>query len=246
MTEENRADVVQLCLRLDGMPLAIELAAVKLRVLSPRDLVERLDRRFSVLVGGSSQRPLRHQTLRALVDWSFERCTAEEQLLWARLSVFPAGFSLRSAERACSAGEGLSLDRVLDVLEGLVSRSLMVVDRSGPSVRYSQLGSIRDYGLEFLAARGETDAMLDALLMYCLNRSRDIVRAWCGPGQTDALRRWSREHITLQTAIEWGCRGPTVRTPRPSCWSSSATTGWPGVSWRTGDAGSIGPWRRTA
>ena len=105
VTEDNSDAVVQLCNQLDGMPLAIELAATRLRALSVTQIVERLDRRFQLLTGGDRTGLPRQQTLRALIDWSCELCTPAEQLLWARLSAFPGSFDLESAEKVCGFGD---------------------------------------------------------------------------------------------------------------------------------------------
>lgn len=153
VTDDNVDDVRRLCQRLDGIPLAIELAALRLRVLSVAELNRRLDDRFAVLTGGSALLPERHRTLRALVDWSYERCSDDERTLWARLSAFPGSFRLEAAEAIGGFGE-LDRDRVLDVLAGLVERSIVRVDRAGGLVRYRQLATLRDYGSTLLEARG--------------------------------------------------------------------------------------------
>ncbi|MEA5155376.1 ATP-binding protein, partial [Raineyella sp.] len=200
ITAANVDDVRQLCRRLDGIPLAIELAALRLRVLSVAELNRRLDDRFAVLTGGSSQGPERHRTLRALVDWSHERCPADERTLWARLSVFPGSFRLEAAEAVCGYGD-LAREQVLDTLAGLVERSIVVVDRYGDRVRYRQLATLRDYGSALLAQRGETDSTMACLLDFCTTRTREMVEAWCGPDQAESLAVWRLEHPTLLAAF---------------------------------------------
>lgn len=202
VTESNQEDVRRLCQMLDGIPLAIELAAPRLRVLAIAELVDRLDDRFAVLAGGSPNAPERHRTLRALVDWSYERCTDEERMVWARLSVFPGSFQLRTAEAVTGFGE-LSPERVLDVLSGLVERSVVLVERSGDRVRYRQLATMRDYGARLLHERGETDTAMGQLLEFVLARTRENARTWCGPDQAEFLELWRTEHTTILAAFDW-------------------------------------------
>ena len=129
LTAANQQPVVQLCRRLDGIPLALELAAVRLRAMSIEQIVARLDDRF-LLLGTTRSSEDRHQTLRAAIDWSHELCTAQEQRLWARLSVFPGGFDLEAAERVC-AGEPLTVGALFDTLGRLVEKSIVVCNRTG-------------------------------------------------------------------------------------------------------------------
>ena len=152
ITEDNRAAVVELCQRLDGLPLAVELAAVWLRALSPAQILERLHDRFHLLTTGRRAGPARHQALEAAITWSFDLCSPEEQLLWARLSVFSGGFDLESAEEV-GAGDGVARDEVLELLAGLVGKSIVVrqhdVER-GDSW-YRLLETIREYGAQRLS-----------------------------------------------------------------------------------------------
>src|SRR5436305_3206706 len=124
LTAANQQPVIQLCRRLDGIPLALELAAVRLRAMSIEQIVARLDDRF-LLLGTARSSDDRHQTLRAAIGWSHELCTAQEQRLWARLSVFPGGFDLEAAERVC-AGEPLTVSALFDTLGRLVEKSIVV------------------------------------------------------------------------------------------------------------------------
>ncbi|MGI5202503.1 ATP-binding protein [Spirillospora sp. CA-108201] len=152
LTRANRDTVVRLCARLDGIPLAIELAAVQLRAFSPDQVLARLGTR---LFQGSGRRTglQRHQTLRATVDWSHALCSPEERLLWARLSVFAADFDPAAAEHVCS-GDGLDAGHVAEVLAGLLEKSIVQrADRRG-RVRYRMLDTLREYGAERLAAWG--------------------------------------------------------------------------------------------
>ncbi|SDJ38826.1 Predicted ATPase [Frankineae bacterium MT45] len=148
------ADVVEIVRRLDGQPLAIELAAARLRTLTVAEVAARLSDRFRLLTGGSRTALPRHRTLRAVVEWSWDLLTAPERLLCERLAIFPAGATLDSAEAVCT-GEGIEPGDVLDLLSSLVDKSLL--QRSGS--RYRMLETIREYGVEQLAHRGETIAM---------------------------------------------------------------------------------------
>jgi predicted ATPase/DNA-binding SARP family transcriptional activator len=150
LTGENAAAVAQVCRALDGLPLALELAAARVRLLSPDELLERLSRRLEVLVGGPRDAPQRQQTLRATIDWSFELCSPEEQALFRRLAVFVGGWTLEAAEQICDAD--------LQALEALVDRSLVRrVRRDGGDVRFHLLETVREYARERLEASGELE-----------------------------------------------------------------------------------------
>jgi predicted ATPase/DNA-binding CsgD family transcriptional regulator len=150
------ADAEELCRRLDGIPLAIELAAGRLNSLTVQQVLERIDRvddRFDVLTSDVDRgRPV-HQTLRQVMDWSFQLCTESERLLWQRISVFTGTFDLAAAEHVCD-GEGLAADDILDALTGLIRQSVLVVDHGGPTARYRLLETLRQYGLQELAQHG--------------------------------------------------------------------------------------------
>ncbi len=154
----NAAAVVEVCQRLDGVPLAIELAASRVIALSPAELARRLDRRFSVLAGGRRGAVERHATLRAAIDWSYELLGAAEQRLLARLAVFTGGCTLEAVEGVC-AGDPVERDTVFDLVAGLVARSLVVAEDHDLGTRYRLLETIRQYGEERLAEHGETDAL---------------------------------------------------------------------------------------
>lgn len=203
VTVENSDAVSQLCNRLDGMPLAIELAAARLRSLSVTQIVDRLDSRFQLLTGGDRTSLPRQQTLRALIDWSCELCTPAEQLLWARLSVFPGGFDLESAESVCGFG-ALERTGVIDLLDRLVAKSIVFIERTGEQVRYRQLMTVRDYGAELLAGQpGGHEALKRRQRDHYLQRAGDMVATWCGPGQAKALAAMRVDHANLLSALEW-------------------------------------------
>lgn len=150
LTERNALAVAALRARLDGLPLAIELSAVRLRVLSPEQVLERLDERFQLLTGGSRAALARQQTLLGLVDWSFQLCSSAERLLWARASVFAGSFDLDAAEQVCS-DDALPCHEVLDVVAGLIDKSVLLREDHETGVRYRMLETIREFGRERLA-----------------------------------------------------------------------------------------------
>lgn len=214
ITDANRSAVAQLCQRLDGMPLAIELAASRLRSLSVIQLVERLDRRFDLLTGSSRVAVPRQQTLRALVDWSYELCSPAERLLWARLAVFPGGFDLEAAEDVCGFGE-VTREDVLNLLDRLVSKSLVLAERlegprelGGGRVRYRQLMTFREYGAELLDAAGEASQLRRRQRDHFLARAARMVSSWCGPDQAERLAAARRDHANLLSALDWSASIP--------------------------------------
>jgi predicted ATPase/DNA-binding SARP family transcriptional activator len=161
ITDGNAAAVGELCEKLDGLPLAIELAAARMRVLSVRQLTERLDDVFGVLTGGARSAPARHQALRATLDWSHDLLAADERAVFRRLAVFSGGFTLAAAERVAAFG-GIAPDQVLDLLTRLADKSLVRVEHE----RYYLLATIREYAAEQLATAAETDAARRAHLAY--------------------------------------------------------------------------------
>ncbi len=156
LSDMNAAAVAQICRRLDGIPLAIELAAGRLRALTPEAIAQRLDDRFALLTGGSRTVLPRQQTLRATIDWSYDLLTAEHRHLLDRLSVFAGGFELEAAEAVCT-GEEIVGGAVLDLLSGLVERSLVELVEHGGDARYRLLETVRQYAAERLDARGEAE-----------------------------------------------------------------------------------------
>src|SRR5215218_5802723 len=156
VTAENAAPVAAAVRRLDGIALAIELAAARLAAMTPAELARRLERSFAVLAAGRRGTPAHHQTLRATIDWPYTLLAEPEQRLLARLSVFAGGCTLEAAEMVCS-GEGIDPDTVFELLASLVARSLVVTEEHGPETRYRLLETIRQYGEERLTGTGETD-----------------------------------------------------------------------------------------
>jgi predicted ATPase/DNA-binding SARP family transcriptional activator/DNA-binding CsgD family transcriptional regulator len=156
VTEQNAAAVAAVCRRLDGLPLAIELAAARVPAMTPAELARRLERSFAVLASGRRGAAAHHQTLRAAIDWSFQLLTEPEQALLARLAVFAGGATLQAAEAVCR-GEGIDPDAVFGLLASLVARSLVVAEEHGPQSRYRLLETIRQYGEEHIGQSGEAE-----------------------------------------------------------------------------------------
>ena len=163
--DENAAGVLTICQRLDGLPLAIELAAARMRIMSADQLAERLDDIFAVLVGGARSAPPRHQALRATLDWSHDLLDADERAVFRRLAAFFGGFTLRAAERIAAGGE-IRPDAMLEMLTRLADKSLLRVEHARGDSRYFFLAIIRDYAREKLETAAETDSVRRAHLQY--------------------------------------------------------------------------------
>jgi hypothetical protein len=200
LTAENTAAVVQVCRRLDGVPLAIELAAARVAAMSPAELLEGLERRFDTLAGGRRRAVQRHQTLRAAIDWSYDLLSDDERRLLARLAVFAGGCTRRAAETVCGA-EPLVSGRVFGLLAALVGKSLVVAQRDGPQTRYRLLETIREYGEERLAETGETETLRDAHAEYFCQLALDLFGELYGPHEIEASWRLKAEHENLLAAL---------------------------------------------
>ncbi|MGH2350225.1 MAG: LuxR C-terminal-related transcriptional regulator [Chloroflexota bacterium] len=214
LATQDGSTLVQICRRLDGMPLAIELAAARVRLLSLEQIAARLDDRFRLLTGGSRTAPARHQTLRAAVDWSYDLLPVPERTLFNRLSVFAGGWRLEAAEAIC-AGGGVAPEDVLDILAHLVDKSLVVAEapaEPGPEteVRYHLLETLRAYGRERLLASGDADAAQRQHAAYYLARAQAAVPDLRSPEQVAWLDRLGDEHDNLREALRWSVeRGDT-------------------------------------
>lgn len=202
VTSENRNDIAQLCASLDGIPLAIELASTKLRALSPAQLLDRLDQRFQLLNRGDRAMLPRHQTLQALVDWSFELCSHSEQLLWRRLSIFPDVFDLDAAESVCGFGDLDALE-VFDLLEQLVAKSILQTDRSTEPVRFRQLMTVREYGAQLLTDAAEEHELRRRHCDHYLHLAETRTAAWYSPNQVATIATTRAERPNLTAALEW-------------------------------------------
>ena len=204
VTADNRREVAELCHRLDGIPLAIELAAARLRVLSLQGILERLDDRYRLLTTGAPGALPRHQTLRAAVEWSHALCSPAEQRLWARASVFADSFDLAAAEAVCS-GDGLARSEILDTLAGLVDKSILTRagNSDGTALRFCLLDTLRDFGLEKLREAGAEPVLRLRHRDHYLDMVERDAAAWFGPSQPEIFARTRREHANLRIALEF-------------------------------------------
>ena len=213
IVDENAADVAEVCLRLDGLPLAIELAAARIRALPLRAMLQRMERRLPLLTGGPRDLPARQRTLRDTIAWSYDLLEPEEQVLFRRLSVF-RGFTLESAETVC-AGEPprpgaasvalppLGID-VLDGVESLVEKSLLRAEEPlGDEPRYGMLETVREFALERLEASGEDGAVRRRHVLAVVRLAETAEQAMVGPEETSWLVRLDREHDNVRAALRW-------------------------------------------
>ncbi|HXW87891.1 MAG TPA: adenylate/guanylate cyclase domain-containing protein [Streptosporangiaceae bacterium] len=207
--------VVSVCARLDGMPLAIELAAARLRSMSLAELTERLDQRFRLLTGGSRTALERQQTLRAAIGWSYALLTGQERLLLGRLSVFAGGFDLAAAEAVCGH-EPISAVEVAGLVGSLVDKSLVVAEPTGSALRYRLLETIRLFAAERLADDGEAAAAAAAHCAHYLAFAETTAPCLSGPDQADGLARLDTEHANLLRAAQHAAAelGGTARVLR--------------------------------
>lgn len=197
LTEKNAASVAQICYRLDGIPLAIELAAARARVFSPEQIGARLDDRFRLLTGGSRTALPRQQTLRALIDWSYDMLSGDEQVLLRRLSVFAGGWSFEAVEAICD-----DLD-VLDLLTQLVNKSLVVMEQDDDT-RYRLLETIRQYARDKLLESGEGEEVRNKHLHYFLELAETAEPNLEGFGYLQWATKLNAEYDNLRAALEWG------------------------------------------
>jgi len=210
---DEEQDVVEICRRLDGIPLAIELAASRVSSMTTSDVRDRLDQRFKLLVG--TRRGLeRHQTLRQAVQWSYDLLDDGEKALLARCSVFSGGFDVQSACAVAGFDETDDF-AVLDLLDALVRKSLLVTDRTSGRARYSMLETIRQFAEEQLAARGEADDARTAHARYFARREVDILALWDGPRQGEAYAWFTTELANLRTAFRWAAEHGDLDTAAP-------------------------------
>ncbi|RZS44629.1 hypothetical protein EV193_101505 [Herbihabitans rhizosphaerae] len=154
ITSDNSQDLARVCRKLEGLPLAIELAAVRVRALSLSQIADRLDSRLSLLTVGTRNLPSRQRTLRTMIDWSYELCSEPEQLVWTRASVFSGGFDLAAAEQVCG-GDGVDRSDVLDVIGSLIDKSILFREEHDDEARYGMLEALREYGQDMLDDSGD-------------------------------------------------------------------------------------------
>jgi non-specific serine/threonine protein kinase len=202
VTDDNAPALASVCRRLDGIPLAIELAAARVRSMSVAEVDRRLDQRFRLLTGGSVTAPRRHQTLRALIDWSYDLLTeAEKALLW-RASVFAGGWTLEAAEQTC-VGDGIEGWEVLDIVTSLADKSLVVAEERNGVARYRLLETVRQYARERLQETGEEARWRNRHLAYFLALAERGEPHLVDADQLAWLDRLETEHDNLRVALEW-------------------------------------------
>jgi len=203
LNRENASSVIEICARLDGLPLAIELAAARVKVLSPSSMRTRLKSRLQLLTGGSQDMPHRQQTLRAAIDWSYDLLSVSEQKLFRRLSVFVGGCTLEGAEAVCDTRGDLDLD-LLDGMASLVDKSLaQQVEQAEDESRFVMLETIREYALEKLAVSGEETSTRRAHAAYCLVLAEEVTTEEAGAEATEWLERFKLERDNFRAALEW-------------------------------------------
>ena len=203
LTESNAQAVAQICRRLDGIPLALELAAARVKVLSVEQIAARLDDRFRLLTGGSRTALPRQQTLRALIDWSYSLLSEQERMLFRRLAVFIGGWTLEAAEAVC-ASDGIESDEVLDLLTRLVDKSLVSMEEQAGEARYRRLETIRQYSREKFLEADDVEAVRDRHLAFYLQFAETGELAVQGRERSAWMRRLEMEHDNLRAALEWG------------------------------------------
>ncbi|MFD4243119.1 ATP-binding protein [Streptomyces sp. NPDC058525] len=201
VTEANRAELTELCARLDGIPLALELAAGRLRALSPAQVLARLDDRFALLTGGSRGALPRHRALRTAIGWSHELCTAAERLLWARLSVFAGPFDLDAAEYVC-AGPDLPVESVLDLVGELLAQSLLFREETAAGVRYRMLETVRAYGAGWLESLGDAGRLRRRHRDWYVGLATWCELDWFSPRQAEVAALVETELPNLRLAME--------------------------------------------
>ena len=228
LTEDNREAVAAICRRLDGLPLAIELAAARLRALTPQQIMERLTDRFTLLSRGSRQAPNRQQTLRASIDWSFELCSPQERKLWSRLAVFAGSFQLDAIEGICATDDLPAAD-LLNVTASLIDKSILIREHNGIGATYRLLETLRAYGQEKLHDAGGDESLLRRRHRDWYLRLAERAQAeWISDRQAYWLTRLVDERPNLRAAAERCLNEPggaelalamAVRMPRLFWWS---------------------------
>lgn len=203
VTNENAPAVAEICHRLDGLPLAIELAAAKSKLLPPQAMLARLAQRLPLLTGGARDLPARQQTLRATLDWSYELLDAGEQTLFQRLAIFSGGWPLEAAEAVCTVPAGLEVE-ILETLGSLVDKSLLRQEGgTDAEPRFVMLETVREYARERLAQSEEAETLGRAHAAYYRELAAEGSRQFAGPQQAAWLERLEREHDNLRGALRW-------------------------------------------
>src|SRR5260221_1842350 len=224
LTKDNASFVAQICFRLDGIPLALELAAARMKVLSPEQIAARLDDRFRLLTGGSRTALPRQQTLRAMVDWSYSLLSEPEKMLFRRLAVFVGGWTLEAAETVC--GEERSGIDVLDLLTRLVDKSLVFVEETTGEIRYHRLETIRQYSREKFFETDEVETIRARHLAFYVKYAETADEHMRRRARVTWIQCLASEQDNLRSSIEWGlARNPEsalrIAASLPLFWTTS-------------------------
>ncbi len=201
LTDENKATVSRICSKIEGLPLAIELAAARLRAMSPEQILERLADRYALLTRGSRGAPARQQTLSWSVDWSYELCTPAEQQLWARLSIFAGSFELQAAEDICNGD--LAPGDIVDLISALVDKSIVTRTEAGDTVRFRLLETLRDYGRQRIEQTTEFTELRRRHADWYRRVVHDAAADWFGPRQVGWMKRLERDGLNILAALEF-------------------------------------------
>jgi len=203
INEDNASEIAEICRRLDGLPLVIELAAARLKILTPQVLLESLSERLKLLEGGARDLPKRQQTLRSEIGWSYDLLTDGEKRLFARLAVFAGGCTSATAEAVCAGSEGETERDILDGLTSLVDKSLLHTEEVEGRPRFHMLMTIREYARERLEESRETEALRQRHAGYFLHLAEEAESGLHGSEQISWLDRLEREYMNLRAAFSW-------------------------------------------
>jgi predicted ATPase len=208
ITEGNRAAVLGICQQLEGIPLALELAAVRLRALSPSEILVMLTAHWRLLTLGNRSAPERHRTMEGCLDWSYRLCSPEEQDLWARTAAFAGGFELDAVASLFPADERPEPERLLDLVTSLVEKSILITEERDGRVRHRMLDTVRMHGLRRLDESGELLNLRRLHRAWCTELSAQANAEWLSPRQADWAARLRREQANLQAALEFCSEEP--------------------------------------
>lgn len=200
---EEREALVDVCRSLDGLPLAIELAATRMASMAPIDVASRLDRRLAVLTRGARTAPSRHRTLRAAIEWSYDLLSEPERRVFERCAIFAGGFTLPAGEAVCSGVSGLRVDDAVDVIGALVDKSLLVLDHRRSTTRYQMLETLREFARDRLAARGDAETAALAHADYVVALAEEAERHVRGPAEAEWVDILDPEVANFRVVHAW-------------------------------------------
>lgn len=220
LTDDNRAAIAAICRKLEGIPLALELAAVRLRAMSPHELAEHLTDRWELLTHGSRNAPDRQRTMAACIEWSFELCTGAERDVWAYTSVFTGGFEIDAAQAVCPDDTDNGADdadnpcaQLPDLLLALVAKSILAVENQNGRTRYRMLPAIRQRGIRRLRELGMLTQLRRRHRDFYVHLAQRVQREWVSPHQIDLIMRLRREQGNIRTALEFCHQEPGEAEP---------------------------------